>query len=147
MTVGKVSHIFGTALKIDYLREVEGSTPHHDPSPVTLLSMRKIETLMNIAISNNNEFWSQANTSVETIDGVSFVRLHGNLIAEVGEDFIKLFDGGWQSNTTKSRLNAILSEHGIAGENVFQKNFEWFIRLWNGEEFVTTEFRSGMRLA
>ena len=109
--------------------------------------MRKIETLMNIAISNNNEFWSQANTSVETIDGVSFVRLHGNLIAEVGEDFIKLFDGGWQSNTTKSRLNAILSEHGIAGENVFQKNFEWFIRLWNGEEFVTTEFRSGMRLA
>ena len=109
--------------------------------------MRKIETLMNIAISNNNEFWSQANTSVETIDGVSFVRLHGNLIAEVGEDFIKLFDGGWQSNTTKSRLNAILSEHGIAGENVFQKNFEWFVRLWNGEEFVTTEFRSGMRLA
>ena len=109
--------------------------------------MRKIETLMNIAISNNNEFWSKANTSVETIDGVSFVRLHGNLIAEVGEDFIKLFDGGWQSNTTKSRLNAILSEHGIAGEGVFQKNFEWFIRLWNGEEFVTTEFRSGMRLA
>jgi len=109
--------------------------------------MRKIETLMNIAISNNNEFWSKANTSVETIDGVSFVRLHGNLIAEVGEDFIKLFDGGWQSNTTKSRLNAILSEHGIAGESVFQKNFEWFIRLWNGTEFVTTEFRSGMRLA
>ena len=147
MTVGKVSHIFGTALKIDYLREVEGRRPHHDPSPFTSLSMRKIETLMNIAISNNNEFWSKANTSVETIDGVSFVRLHGNLIAEVGEDFIKLFDGGWQSNTTKSRLNAILSEHGIAGESVFQKNFEWFIRLWNGEEFVTTEFRSGMRLA
>ena len=109
--------------------------------------MRKIETLMNVAITNNNEFWSKANTSVETIDGVSFVRLHGNLIAEVGEDFIKLFDGGWQSNTTKSRLNAILSEHGIAGENVFQKNFEWFVRLWNGTEFVTTEFRSGMRLA
>ena len=147
MTVGKVSHIFGTALKIDYLREVEGSTPHHNPSPFTSLSMRKIETLMNVAITNNNEFWSKANTSVETIDGVSFVRLHGNLIAEVGEDFIKLFDGGWQSNTTKSRLNAILSEHGIAGENVFQKNFEWFVRLWNGEEFVTTEFRSGMRLA
>ena len=147
MTVGKVSHIFGTALKIDYLREVEGRRPHHNPSPFTSLSMRKIETLMNVAITNNNEFWSKANTSVETIDGVSFVRLHGNLIAEVGEDFIKLFDGGWQSNTTKSRLNAILSAHGIGGESVFQKNFEWFIRLWNGEEFVTTEFRSGMRLA
>ena len=147
MTVGKVSTFLAQHPVSVYLREVEGRRPHHDPSPFTSLSMRKIETLMNVAITNNNEFWSKANTSVETIDGVSFVRLHGNLIAEVGEDFIKLFDGGWQSNTTKSRLNAILSEHGIAGENVFQKNFEWFVRLWNGEEFVTTEFRSGMRLA
>ena len=108
--------------------------------------MRKIETLMNVAISNNNEYWSKANTSVETIDGVSYVRLHGNLIAEVGDNFIKLYDGGWQSNTTKSRINAILTEHGIAGEGVFQKNYQWFIRLYNGTEFFVTEFRSGMRL-
>ena len=149
MTVGKVSHIFGTALKIDYLREVEGRRPHHNPSPFTSLSMRKIETQMNKAIENleNGKQWKSANTMVEMFNDVAFVFLHGNLIAEVGEGFIKLHDGGWQSNTTKSRLNAILSEHGIAGENVFQKNFEWFVRLWNGEEFVTTEFRSGMRLA
>ena len=108
--------------------------------------MRKIETLMNVAISNNNEYWSKANTSVETIDGVSYVRLHGNLIAEVDDNGIKLYDGGWQSNTTKSRLNAILTEHGIAGEGVFQKDFQWFIRLYNGTEFFVTEFRSGMRL-
>jgi hypothetical protein len=69
------------------------------------------------------------------------------LIAEITDDSIKLYDGGWQSVTTKSRLNAILSEHGVTGEGVFQKNFEWFIRLWNGTEFFTTEFRSGMRLA
>jgi len=108
--------------------------------------MRKIETLMNVAISNNNEYWSKDNTSVETIDGVSYVRLHGNLIAEVDDNGIKLYDGGWQSNTTKSRLNAILTEHGIAGEGVFQKNYQWFIRLYNGTEFFVTEFRSGMRL-
>ena len=108
--------------------------------------MRKIERLMNDAISESKD-WRSANTRVETEDGVSIVFLHNNKIAEIGEGFIKLFDGGWQSNTTKSRLNAILSEHGIAGEGVFQKNFEWFIRLWNGSEFVTTEFRSGMRLA
>ena len=108
--------------------------------------MRKIEQLMNVAISNNNEYWSKANTSVETIDGVSYVRLHGNLIAEVDDNGIKLYDGGWQSNTTKSRLNAILTEHGIAGEGVFQKDYQWFIRLYNGTEFFVTEFRSGMRL-
>ena len=108
--------------------------------------MRKIEQLMNVAITNNNEYWHKDNTTVETIDGVSYVRLHGNLIAEVDDNGIKLYDGGWQSNTTKSRLNAILTEHGIAGEGVFQKNYQWFIRLYNGTEFFVTEFRSGMRL-
>ena len=108
--------------------------------------MRKIETQMNNAISEGTD-WRNANTRVETVDGVSSVYLHNNLIAEVDDDSMKLYDGGWQSNTTKSRLNAILSEHGVTGEGVFQKNFEWFIRLWNGTEFFTTEFRSGMRLA
>ena len=107
--------------------------------------MRKIETQMNAAISEGKD-WKNANTEVTNHDGVSFVFLHGNLIAEVGENFIKLHDGGWQSNTTKSRLNAIMDEHGIAGEGVFQKNFQWFIRLFNGTEFFVTEFRSGMRL-
>ena len=110
--------------------------------------MRKIETQMNDAISTNAD-WSKSNTSVHYNEesNVSLVRLHGNLIAEIDDDSIKVYDGGWQSNTTKSRLNAILSEHGVAGERVFQKNFEWFVRLWNGTEFFTTEFRSGMRLA
>tara|TARA_Y100000389_G_C17373818_1_gene470503 strand:- start:808 stop:1134 length:327 start_codon:yes stop_codon:yes gene_type:complete len=108
--------------------------------------MRKIETQMNNAISEGTD-WRTANTRVETVEGVSFVYLHNNLIAEVTDDSMKLYDGGYQSNTTKSRLNAILSEHGVTGEGVFQKNFEWFIRLWNGTEFFTTEFRSGMRLA
>jgi len=108
--------------------------------------MRKIETQMNNAISEGTD-WRTANTRVETVEGVSSVYLHNNLIAEITDDSIKLYDGGYQSNTTKSRLNAILSEHGVTGEGVFQKNFEWFIRLWNGTEFFTTEFRSGMRLA
>ena len=55
-------------------------------------SMRKIEQLMNVAITNNNEYWHKDNTSVETIDGVSYVRLHGNLIAEVDDNGIKLYD-------------------------------------------------------
>ena len=109
--------------------------------------MRKIEREMNNAISNNLN-WQKDNTSV-TFDpetNESTVYLHGNKIAVVGDDFVQIFDGGWQSNTTKSRLNANLSEHGIAGEGVYQKNFEWFIRLYNGTEFFVTEFRSGMRL-
>ena len=108
---------------------------------------RKIEREMNAAISNNLN-WSKDNTRVEfdPETGESKVYLHGNHIADVGENYVRLFDGGWQSNTTKSRLNAILSEHGIAGEGVFQKDFNWFIRLYNGTEFFTTEFRNAMKL-
>ena len=111
--------------------------------------MRKIEQQMNAAITNGEDF-KLDNTQVITLnnmgENVSFVYLHDNLIAIVDDKGIKLYDGGWQSNTTKSRLNAILSEHGIAGEGVFQKNFEWFIRLYNGTEFFVTKFTSGMRL-
>ena len=86
--------------------------------------------------------WRSANTQVLYINGVSYVYLHRNKIAEIGDNFVQLFDGGWQSNTTKSRLNAILRVHGIAGESVFQKNFEWFVNQQGG----AIPFFSGMRL-
>ena len=108
--------------------------------------MRKIERQMNAAITNKVD-WKSGNTEVEFIDGVSFVFLHGNKIAEVGDNFLRLFDGGWQTTTTKSRLNAILSEHGIAGEGVFQKSYQWFLRSKWGTEFSVIPFFSGMRLA
>ena len=108
--------------------------------------MRKIERLMNAAIKEGRD-WSQDNTTVTHRDGVAFVFLHGNLIAEVFDNGIKLHDGGWQSNTTKSRLNALLDEHGLPGEGIFQKEWQWWCRLWNGTEHFTIPFRSGMRLA
>ena len=72
--------------------------------------MRKIETQMNAAILNN-ENWQKDNTSVhfDEESGVSVVRLHGNKIAVLGDDFLEIFDGGWQTTTTKSRLNAIIN--------------------------------------
>ncbi len=101
---------------------------------------------MNQAITERRN-WKQANTEVMYLDGVSYVYLHGNKIAEVGDGFISLYDGGWQSNTTKSRLNAILQVHGYPGENVFQKGWKWFLRAKWGEQFSTVDFFSGMRLA
>ena len=99
--------------------------------------MRKIEQKMCSAIQNNID-WKSGNTEVVTQqDGVSFVFLHGNKIAEIDDTSMTIFDGGWQSNTTKSRLNALCSEFCIAGEGVFQKNFEWFVRKFVGESSVT----------
>jgi hypothetical protein len=109
--------------------------------------MRKIESQMNAAISNNAN-WQSANTAVtfEEETNLSTVFLHGNKIAEVGDTFIRLFDGGWQSNTTKSRLNAILTEHGESGDGVFQKNFEWFVQMNTAEGLSVVPFFSSMRL-
>ena len=105
--------------------------------------MRKIESQMNAAIQGNAN-WSKANTSVTTQDGVSEVRLHGNLIAKVGDDFVTVFDGGWQSTTTKSRLNAIINEFCNAfTDGVFQKDFQWFVR----DNKVTKEFVNGYTFA
>ena len=103
--------------------------------------MRKIETLMNKAIENGND-WSLDNTRVEHIGDAAYVYLHGNLISKVGDEFIELFDGGWQSKTTKSRLNAILSAHGLPGEYVFQRNYQWFVN-YNGSPIP---FFSGMMM-
>ena len=119
----------------------------------TLTKMRKIEQQMNAAITNNVN-WQSANTAV-TYDeqtNESKVYLHGNHIATVGEDFVQIFDGGWQSNTTKSRLNAILSEHGIKGECVYQKNFKWFVDKFIGQAgtspvYNTYEFTDGFMFA
>jgi len=108
--------------------------------------MRKIECQMNAAITNKVD-WKSGNTEVEFHDGVSFVFLHGKKIAEVGDNFIRLFDGGFQSNTTKSRLNAILQEHGLPGECVFQKQWTWFVNLKTGNGIATIPFFSSMRLA
>ena len=112
--------------------------------------MRKIERLMNQAITEGRN-WKSGNTEVITLypAGVqtSWVYLHGNHIATITDGSVKLYDGGHQSATTKSRLNAIMSEHCLPGEGVFQKNWEWFCRLWNGTEHFTVPFRSGMRLA
>lgn len=96
---------------------------------------------MNEAVVNALQ-WKSGNTEVKTDNAnMSRVFLHGNHIATIGEDFIQLFDGGWRTATTKSRLNALLFAHG-ADDHVFQKNGEWFVTT-NGE---TVKFMNGMIL-
>ena len=91
--------------------------------------MRKIESQMLAAI-HSNKCWKSANTEVFTNDNnASLVYLHGNHIATVTDNNVRIFDGGWQSNTTKSRLNVIINEFCNAlTDGVFQKDYQWFIR-------------------
>jgi len=104
--------------------------------------MRKIERQMNNAIRTGRNF-SSANTSVNHDSEGANVYLHGNHIATVKDNSILLFDGGWQSNTTKSRLNALCYEFSY-GARVFQKNFEWFVGYKNLCEDFVNGFELGL---
>ena len=102
-----------------------------------------------IAAIKNNQDWKSANTEVVSQqDGVSLVYLHGNKIAEIGDDYLTLFDGDHQTKTTKSRLNALCQEFCVKGEYVFQKDFAWYVRKFvgaiNGQSvYKTEEFDNG----
>ena len=106
--------------------------------------MRKIETQMNRAIVNKND-WSNSNTFVEynSNTNCSTVVLHRTAIAvyDHNTNAVKLSSCGWQSVTTKSRLNAILQEV-ITGASVFQRNWNWFLNYNN----QTHDFNDGMIL-
>ena len=99
---------------------------------------------MNRAIVNKND-WSNSNTKVDynSNTNCSTVVLHRTAIATYDHNTqaLKLNSGGYTSNTTKSRLNAILEEL-IAGASVYQKKFNWFLSYNN----QTHNFFDGMIL-
>ena len=106
--------------------------------------MRKLEKQMNFALSNKGN-WNGSNTSVvyNENSNCSSVYLHNHQIATFDHNLkaVKLSSCGWTTNTTKSRLNAILDEVKW-GCKVFQKNFDWFVSYNN----QTRDFFDGMIL-
>ena len=104
--------------------------------------MRKIERQMCDAIALAKD-WKSGNTRVTNFYNdnnelvATSVFLHDNMIAEVTDTDVTLYDGGWQSNTTKSRLNAICEAFCVDGEAIFQKNFKWFVHKFVGQHGVT----------
>ena len=109
--------------------------------------MRKIEMMMNSAIRYRKNF-SSGNTTVRCFktNGITTdvdVYLHGNHIASVdtATNALKIKDGGWQSVTTKSRLNALLDEF-VPSMGIFQKDWVWY--LSDRLDGSVIPFQSGM---
>ena len=99
---------------------------------------------MNFAISNKAD-WCGSNTQVTYNENTncSSVSLHGHHIATYDHNLkaVKLSSCGYETVTTKSRLNALLEEVKY-GAKVFQKNFNWFVSYRN----QTASFWDGMIL-
>ena len=108
--------------------------------------MRKIEQTMNQMI-RNGVAWSSGNTCITydpTNNMSAEVFLHGNHIATVSDDALTLYSGGgYFTNTTKSRLNALINEFCEPISNgIFQKNWNWYVRAFN----TVTPFVDGITI-
>ena len=103
--------------------------------------MRKIERQMLQAVNTPGKDMTNANTKVRWSDDQSFVEvlLHNNLIASINwnTNRMAISDAGWQTTTTKSRLNALLGD--LANACVYQKKFIWYLC----QEGETIELDSG----
>ena len=97
-------------------------------------NMRKIEREMIQAIIDRSHF-SKANTKVQVhvpmgVDSRAEMRvyLHDNHIATYANEGLYINHQGWKTNTTKSRLNALIKF--VLGDmsGIYQKNFNWFMK-------------------
>lgn len=91
--------------------------------------MRKITQDAIRAFRNGFKF-KRDNTEVRILDNSRQLRLHGNVIAEyVADGGLWISSGGWQTNTTKERLN------GLPKVSIHQKDFQWYLNghIWNGD--------------
>lgn len=85
-----------------------------------------------IAAFMNAEEFKKSNTEVEVLPNVTVLKLFGNEIAYRYNDperTLSVTNAGWESNTTKERLN------GIPGVSVNQSNHQWYLngKPWDGE--------------
>jgi hypothetical protein len=78
----------------------------------------------------SRETFKKSNMEVDQCYGQFRLKLHGNVIAVLDEfNMLSISNAGWQSNTTKERLN------GLPNVGIYQKNWQWYLNgnQWNGE--------------
>ena len=92
--------------------------------------MKKITIEATEAFVNCVDF-KKNNTVVTSCGESSKMVLHGNTIAIKNSKNIKLSNCGYYTQTTKERLNGILSALNLGC--IKQKNGKWF---FNGNEFI-----------
>ena len=72
--------------------------------------------------------------------GETVVRYHATNVVVFNKNKIVLNSGGWQTTTTKKRMNQA-SEAFDLGFHVWQDNWGWLVGVPNGE---TVEFSDGL---
>ena len=78
----------------------------------------------------SRETFKKSNMEVDQCYSQYRLKLHGNTIAVLDEfNMLSISNAGWESNTTKERLN------GLPNVRIHQRKFVWYLNgvEWNGE--------------
>ena len=71
-------------------------------------------------------------------DGVGSVVYHKTAIVSWMDNKITLRSGGWESVTTKRKMNQASHQFNL-GYSVYQKDFTWFVDLPDGDTVLFTD--------
>lgn len=81
-------------------------------------------------------------TNVRTDNGQTVVRYHSTDVVKFDADTIVLDSGGWQTMTTKTRMNQASNQYGL-NYSVYQKEYKWYVDF-KGQTF---DFEDNMILS
>lgn len=102
--------------------------------------MTNVRNLDTVSWESGSDRRLTNNTYRVTVDGEPGVKFHATvIIRRVREDVYALDSGGWQTSTTKQRLNALLP----GGVTISQRNFDWTVHTRRGD----IPFSDGMHVA
>ena len=80
-------------------------------------------------------------TSVrENNNGATVIRYHNTNVVTIDQDrmYVTLQTDGHYTNTTKKRMNQASKQFGL-GFKVFQKNFDWYIRIGDKVHYINND--------
>jgi len=112
--------------------------------------MRKIEERIIKAINRHEKIRLSKRDMVDSMVGKTDVYLHSTIIASIYKGHIIINSGSWRTNTTKSRLNAILHEYTNCA--IMQEDWAWYVieRLtpggWMTDKSSRKDFTDGMSI-
>ena len=101
--------------------------------------MRKITEQATNAFRNNESF-NSSNTTVTVNERDVALSLHGHIIAlkNIKSGKIQISNKGWESNTTKERLNGVIAYCGNGNtDKISQKTGTWY---WTDRNGTKKEF-------
>ena len=99
--------------------------------------MRQI-TIESVTSFLNGKKFNKSNMNVEVLPNVTILKYQGNSIAYKYNNpnkTIAITNCGWESRTTKERLNGVIRLSGLNIKPIYQKNYQWYLdgKQWHGE--------------